>query len=403
MSGSVVGVYEPPWVDADGRRIRGVDEDVLTMAVAAGVAALDEGERTEVTRVSLVTQKPDVLAGFATEILARGLGVAADTAVDIRIGGAAAALDELAGAGAGTLVLAVDPDQPAVSAAVLVGAGGLGVEILGRSNHSLPMRVDRVAEVLPHVYGDARLQRERVWRVATDAFLSLEGFAGENVVAVGIPGSEAARLGLAGVADVRTLGAAAPLIALAGLGGKADPARVIAFDDGGALGCVISAASALSVKREAMDPAPSELMPRMRAQTDIPFSMPAYDRALAGKVGMVASRCSCGQTSFPPRRFCLECGAEDETTDEPLPRHGEVYTHVTVHVPIPGVPGPYGLVIAGLDGLDLRVLAHVTDGPSADVSIGDHGDFVLRRVATRMGVDDYGYGWRSTSRKGGGS
>jgi uncharacterized protein len=44
-----------------------------------------------------------------------------------------------------------------------------------------------------------------------------------------------------------------------------------------------------------------------------------------------------------------------------------------------------------LDGSDVRVLAHVTDVPGGVTRIGDRGRLVLRKVAERAGIPDYGY------------
>jgi len=78
----------------------------------------------------------------------------------------------------------------------------------------------------------------------------------------------------------------------------------------------------------------------------------------------------------------------------PLPRDGRIYSAVTVHVPVPGVAGPYGLAIVALNGSDVRVLAHVTDQPGGIVAIDTAGRLVFRRVAVRQGVADYGYGFQ---------
>ena len=75
----------------------------------------------------------------------------------------------------------------------------------------------------------------------------------------------------------------------------------------------------------------------------------------------------------------------------PLPRTGTVYTGVTVRIPVPGLPTPYSLVIVELDGVDVRVLARVTGASAGTVNIGDRGRMVLRLVAVRSGVPDYGY------------
>jgi uncharacterized OB-fold protein len=55
------------------------------------------------------------------------------------------------------------------------------------------------------------------------------------------------------------------------------------------------------------------------------------------------------------------------------------------------MPQPYSLAIVGIDDVNVRVLAGVTDAPAGSVEIGRRGELVLRRVAVRDGVPDYGY------------
>ena len=74
-----------------------------------------------------------------------------------------------------------------------------------------------------------------------------------------------------------------------------------------------------------------------------------------------------------------------------LPRTGTVYTESTVHVPVPGLKTPYSLVLVELDDVGIRALVRVTGAEAGTVGIGDRGRMVLRRVAVRSGVPDYGY------------
>jgi hypothetical protein len=67
---------------------------------------------------------------------------------------------------------------------------------------------------------------------------------------------------------------------------------------------------------------------------------------------------------------------------------------VTVYAPVPGVPTPRALAIVSLPPTTVRVLAAVTDAPPEAARIGGKGDLVLRLVAIREGVPDYGYAFR---------
>jgi uncharacterized OB-fold protein len=102
----------------------------------------------------------------------------------------------------------------------------------------------------------------------------------------------------------------------------------------------------------------------------------------------------CGERTYPPRARCPRCGALGTQEPAALPRTAEVYSVVTVRAPVPGKHGPYSLAVVDLDGTGLRALAHVTDAEAGSARIGDRGDLVLRRVAVRAGVPDYGYAFR---------
>lgn len=387
-----IGLYEPAWGD-DRAREQGHDEDVVTLAVAAGREALRAAPgEAGVRRVVVVTSAPDVLEGFASAVVAAGLDIASGTPVELRVGGGPALLDALATAANDTLVIGVDLaiGQGAASgaAAALTGPGGRKLELVGAVDGSLPMRVQHVGSAAPDLYDDARLERERGWMPALTA-LGVEKGDGPLVV-VGPNAKEAGRLGSS--ATVATRGASAPLFAIAG----AEPGtRVVALASATGALARVGTEGSVSVARNRRPGVPVSGRPsRGESPADIPFSLPAYDRAFDAKVRMLGGRCTCGTTDFPPRQYCSGCGRTDGITRVPLPRGGEVYTGVAIHVPVPGVAGPYAVVIAQLDDVPVRVLAHVTDTAAANPSIGARGTLVLRRVAVREGVPDYGYGWQ---------
>jgi uncharacterized OB-fold protein len=125
---------------------------------------------------------------------------------------------------------------------------------------------------------------------------------------------------------------------------------------------------------------------------DIKIAFTAYDRAFEPKLRWEAGRCrACGELALPPRYRCLGCGSEAGWDLVPLPREGTVYTTTTIHVPVPGLATPYSLALVELDDVGVRTLTTVTDARSGEVDIGDRGRMVLRRLAVRSGVPDYGY------------
>ena len=125
-----------------------------------------------------------------------------------------------------------------------------------------------------------------------------------------------------------------------------------------------------------------------------PLSRPLSTLAApSAKVRFEAGRqAATGELDFPPRYRVGQDGTlHTDYTLVPLPRTGTVYTGVTVRIPVPGLPSPYSLVIVELDDVGVRVLARVTGAEPGTVKIGDRGRMVLRRVAVRTGVPDYGY------------
>src|ERR1700689_4059323 len=104
-----IGTYLPPWTVRD-RRVKGADEDALTMVVAAGRAA-DPGATAQ--RVVLVSRDFPLLEGGNGAVLLAALSLAADVPVTEALGGAPVVLDQIASAGAGTLVIAADDNDAA--------------------------------------------------------------------------------------------------------------------------------------------------------------------------------------------------------------------------------------------------------------------------------------------------
>jgi uncharacterized OB-fold protein len=84
-----------------------------------------------------------------------------------------------------------------------------------------------------------------------------------------------------------------------------------------------------------------------------------------------------------------------------LPRTGTVYTHTTVRIPVPDLPSPYSLAVVQLDGSPVRALMKVTGVPAGEATIGQAGAVVLRRIAVRAGIPDYGYAfWPGRNEQG---
>jgi uncharacterized OB-fold protein len=381
MDCSRIATYLPAWEDAKGHPTTAADEDVLTLAVAAGRAALGSDRAS---RVVLVCPIPDYLEGSPAALLPAALGLPASTVVEQRVGGADAALDALVACPAGSLVVGVDPVAPAGAGAALVTTGK-AVQPAGSVSRSLPVTIRAVGEAAATEYDDPRLLRDRGWRVALDALRSDEPLA-----VLGVPAAVASSLGgdrsLAEIA-VGMTGAAAPFFALAALSGRSDPVVLVALSGASGTAARVDGLHA-EVVREARRRQP---VPGMRRTPgDIPVSLAGLDRAQDAKIGFLGGACtSCGHIEFPPRYRCPQCGSEQAAEPASLGRTGSVYSTVTVHTPVPGKETPYSIAVVDLDQPRLRVLAPVTDAPPGSVRIGQPGHLVLRRVAVRQGIPDY--------------
>ena len=335
-----IGTYLPRWERKKGGRLAGPDEDAVTMAVAAGRAAL-AGNAGSVDNVVFVTRDFALLEGGNAAALLGGLGLPRSTDVVERLGGPPATLDALAAATVGTLVIAADPEGPAGAGAAVVGVQGASLELVNRVHRSLPLRA-RHSDGAVFEDEDPRLQRERGLR----ASLEEVDLPGKPAVLAGLTSKEAAAFVAGPPVDLPTLGASAPLFALAALADAKAVGLVVAVEQ-----ATLSAASwdpaGVTVSR---DEAPARPLPvtRLAPGPDIKLAFTAYERAFEPKVRWEAARCrSCATLAFPPRFRCLVCGAEAETDMVPLPRAGTVYTTTTVHIPVPGLASPYTLAVVG--------------------------------------------------------
>jgi uncharacterized protein len=381
---SAVGTYLPCW-GSDGVRVAGPDEDAVTLGVAAGSAAMRTVPPAEVRRVVFLTRDLPLLEGGNGAALLAGLGLSSDVPVAEQVGGPPAALDALAEAGPGTLVVTADV-EPAGAAAAFVGSAGPELALAGRVVRSLPVRArGRDGEV--HDYDDPRLLRERGVGVAVESL----GLSAKPDAVAGLPAKQAAALCAGRPPALPTTGASSALFALAALARSGPQGIVLAVEEGSATAVTLDGAPTVHRDEPQARPVPAA---RYTPGPEISISLPAYERAFEPKLRWEAGRCTaCGTLAFPPRLRCLGCGSEAGWELAALPRTGDVYSTVTVHIPVPGLPTPYSLAIVELGDVGVRALVKVTGAPAGAVAIGDRGRLVLRRVAVRSGVPDYGYGF----------
>lgn len=375
-----IGTYLPLWGSV-GSRVVDEDEDTVTMAVEAGRAAL-QGD-IAVERVVVVTRDSPLLEGGIAAILLGGLDLDPDIEVTERLGRAAATLDAIASAWPRTLVIGVDL-APAGAGAVVVGDSGLSVRPIARIARSLPVRTRDAAGVV-HDYGDPRLLRER----GVLASLTSASTAPPRVV-VGLDRKLATSLSSDAAPEWPTNGASAPIFALAWMSDTETRGPLIGFDQATLTSLAVDSGKpdVHRVERPARPVPKTVLTPG----AEIPISLAAYERAFTAKVRWVATRpVDGGEIDFPPRTRVGDDGALLATEPVALPRTGSVYTAVTIRAPIPGLRSPYSLAIVELDEIGVRALLKVSGAEPGSVAIGDHGRMVLRRVAVRSGVPDYGF------------
>lgn len=376
-----VGTYLPCW-GVPSHRVAGDDEDVVTLAVEAGRAALIAGGAVE--RVVLVSRNLPLLESSNAAVLLAGLGLDPELEVDERLGGAPATIDAVSSARPRTLIIGADL-EPAGAAAILTAEHGLQVRTAARVARSLPVRTRNVTGDV-HDYGDPRLLHER------GLIASLEAAWLDTPAAVaGVEHHRAAELCRGNPPPLPTMGASSSLFALAGMAEAGATGPLVAVEQAILSGITVTDGAAQIHRREPG----ARTMPAGKsiADVDIPISLAAYERAFEAKVRWEAGRfADSDDLDFPPR---YRVGADGALATDyelvPLPRTGTVYTETTVNIPVPGLRTPYSLVIVELDGVDVRALVKVTGAAPGTVDIGHRGRLALRRVAIRSGVPDYGY------------
>ncbi|GGL13045.1 Zn-ribbon domain-containing OB-fold protein [Nocardia jinanensis] len=386
-----IGTYLPPWTTA-GKRVRGPDEDAVTMAVAAGRVA-DPDHRAQ--RVVVVSRTMPLIEGGNAAVLLAGLSLDAGIPVTEVLGGGPAALDQVVAAAPHTLIIGADDSPTAAgAAAVLTGSATSGTRLTaaGGQTRSLPV-VIRTDQGERREYADPRLQRE-VGVKATIARLGVAEQPGLRVAAVA--GVKAAHIGGAfGKTPINDASdsASAAIRALAQAVEAGQSGLILATEQSVATAATLHPGDtpATVTRHEVVSGALPEA--GVAPGIGIPISLAAYARAFEPKIRWEAAVFPGDDTPvFPPRRRVDDAGnLQSDYVLRPLPRTGEVYTHTTVAIPVPDLPSPYTIALVQLTDSPVRVLLKVTGATAGDVEVGRSGSVVLRRVALRSGVPDYGY------------
>ena len=243
-----IGTYLPCW-GAPRHRVAGDDEDVITLAVEAGRAALIASGAVE--RVVLVSRDLPLLESSNAAVLLAGLGLDPELEVDERLGGAPATLDAVSSARPRTLIIGTDLN-PAGAAAILTAERGLQVRTAARVARSLPVRT-RNATGGVHDYGDPRLLHER-GLVASLAAAWLDTPA----AVAGVEHDRAVELCIGDPPSLPTSGASASLFALAGMADAGTTGPLVAVEQASLSGITVSNGVAELHRREpSARPAPA--------------------------------------------------------------------------------------------------------------------------------------------------
>ncbi len=381
---SSIGTYLPCWGTATAR-LAGVDEDAITLAVAAGIAALRSVDVNDVQHVVIVSRELPLLEGGNSAALLAGLGVSSHVRVSEVSGGAPATLDALTSAVLGTLVIGTEVTPTAGAAAAFCGADGPSLTAVDRVTRSMPVAT-RDSSGRRSDYSDPRLLRVRGLGESLEQLDKSEPI----IAAAGLAVRDAAALCDGTPPALPTIGASATIFAIAALIEQRRAGRIAGVEQA-ALSVATLGAQTSTIARDERSPQPrptGEPTPGL----DLPVSLAAYDRAFDAKLRLDAAKCTtCGTLSYPHRYRCLGCGSEAPTATVALPRDAEIYTLATIRVPVPGLISPYTLTLVELGDSGVRVLVKLTGAEAGSVKIGDAGRLVFRLVATRSGVPDYGY------------
>ena len=421
------------------------DEDALTMAAQAGLAALAAAgvDPTGVDGLWWGTTRPPFAEGPSHAVLAAALGLSHHAGGLLAAGSPHAGMDALlaaadavaAGSARVALVLASDALVPGLgtafearcgagAAAVVLAASGGNAAITARVTRSHPL-LDRYRgdgeQVTRDLY-DARLFREEMFLpfvrevaehlgaldVSSWSLPDPDGRLGALVAkqlgvgppasagvyaAVGDTGAAAALLGAVAALD------AAGTVALLGTGGGRTTGVTITAD-----AAVPGAAGIADVLAEGRAASYSEVL-RARGQLvaageTIPMGVPPesalFARGADEMLQLLGGRCTeCGTISTPPtiHPVCVACGGA-KLEPVALARRGTVHTFVVNQT----MPAPFvaPLPIAVIDLEDgARIMLQVV-GDGTGLAIGTTVELVLRKYAHERGVPVYGYKARPT-------
>jgi 3-hydroxy-3-methylglutaryl CoA synthase len=431
------------------RAVANHDEDTLTMAVEAGLAALGEDGGASLDLVCLASTTPPYAEKSSAAILAAvldcgpGVGVA-DLGGSLRAGttGVRLALDAVrAGSAREALVAAADlriappgselePTWGDGAAAVRVGHGeGVLARLVGAASHTHEFSdVWRLAETrfpeqgdptFVRAYGYERLMAEPVRRVLAEAGVGPGAITRAAVYApdARLVGPILRSLGLGeGVlprapvlTEIGNTGAASPLLALAACLEDAAPGdRILMVGYGaGADALLFQATDRVRSLDRSRGVAAQVALGRLlrhygrflqfrrlvetepvRAFT----GLPVMEREERQDLRLYGQRCTaCGAVQYPRRHVCWQCSGK-ELVEHRLSRRGRVFTFTKDHL-VPTPDPPTVMVAADLEGGG-RFYTQLTDGDPDAVTFDLRVELTFRRFHEGAGLANYFWKFR---------
>jgi hydroxymethylglutaryl-CoA synthase len=431
------------------RAVANHDEDSLTMAAEAGLAALGDNHGSSLDLVCFASTTSPYAEKSAAALLAAVLDCGptvgiADLGGSLRAGttGLRVALDAVrSGSAREALVAAADmrvappgsdlePVWGDGAAAVRVGQGsGVIARLLGSASHTHEFSdVWRLAEsrfpeqgdpTFVRSYGYERLMAEAVRRLLAETGVAPAGvrraavYAPDARLAVpilrsfGLDERVMSRVPL--LAQVGNTGVAAPILALAACLEEAEPGDrilVVGYGSGAdallfeataeircldrSRGVTVQAAAGRSLQHY------GKLLRFRRLVETEPIraftGLPVLEREERQDLRLYGQRCAaCGSIQYPRRHVCWKCSGK-ELPEHRLSRRGRIFTFTKDHL-VPSPDPPTVMVAADLEGGG-RFYTQLTDGDPDRVTFDMPVELTFRRFHEGGGLANYFWKFR---------
>jgi 3-hydroxy-3-methylglutaryl CoA synthase len=431
------------------RAVANHDEDSLTMAAEAGLAALGDGDGAGLDLVCLATTTAPYAEKSSAAVLSAVLDCGpavriADLGGSLRAGTTALrlALDAVrAGSAREALVAAADirlappgsdlePAWGDGAAAIRVGRGdGVIAQLLGAASHTHEFSdVWRLADARFPEQGDPTFVRaygyERLMAEAARRLFAQTGVAPEAIRRAAVYAPDV-RLGPAilrslglgeGVlpripllSQIGNTGVASPLLALAACLEEAEPGdRILLVGYGSGADALLFAATGRvrdldrtwGVAAQVAAGRPLRhygkfLQFRRLVETEPVRAftgLPVMEREERQDLRLYGQRCrACGAVQYPRRHVCWQCSGK-ELPDHRLSRRGRVFTFTKDHL-VPSPDPPTVMVAADLAGGG-RFYTQLTDGDPDLVTFDQAVELTFRRFHEGGGLANYFWKFR---------